>query len=631
MRWSRLVVGLVAAVGMLGGCTTGPEYAGVYRREAVAADHVLASRAGARVLARGGNAVDAGVATAFALSVVRPYSCGIGGGGFMIVHLQDDPRFGTLDIAIDARETAPAGVGPDYYEDLGEPLGSRIGGSAVGVPGTVAGLLHALETYGTLDRSQVLGEAIALAEAGFRADAHYVRSARELIRRFEEHPDWKDRFAFVWERYLLGGSVREGDLIRVPEQARALRLIAEHGAAAFYEGAIADAIVRAVRASGGVMTHEDLRAYRVREVEPLRFEFYGYELVGMPPPSSGGIAMAQIMGLLERWDVHRAYRGATHDGEPAEADADARGRTAASPDITKSEAGTGSAQRHAARIALLAEAFRHAFSDRARFLGDPAFVDVPVDALLDAAYLDRLAMRRMDTGTDGPEDYGRLGLERAGLVAPPEDDGGTSHFNVVDRWGNAVACTQTINTEFGSLVGVPEFGFCLNNEMDDFTTIRGRANAYGLIQSDRNLPAPGKRPLSSMSPTIVLDARGRVYAMAGASGGPRIITGTVQVLLPMLLIGDAAPTGTARHAVVLPRVHHQWLPDVLRLQEKNPTSPTIDGRPLFPDLVGDRLRALGYRIEPIENVANVQAIRRRADGAWEAASDPNKGGKPAGR
>ncbi len=605
MRWSGLVVGLgVVLLGLLGGCATGAGgYTSVYRHEAVAADHALASRVGAQVLARGGNAVDAAVATAFALSVVRPYSCGIGGGGFMIVHLQDDPRFGTLDVAIDARETAPAGVGADFYETMGDPLASRFGGSAVGVPGAVAGLLHALETYGTMDRADVLAGAIALAEHGFLADAHYVHSAHELIRRFEEHPDWKERFAFVWERYLLRGTVREGDRIRMPEQARALRLIAQQGGRAFYEGAIAEAIVRSVRDAGGVMTRDDLRAYRAREVEPLRFAFAGYELIGMPPPSSGGIAMAQILGLLERWGI----RGVYADPSPADIDWQAE------------------------RIALLAEAFRHAFSDRARFLGDPAFVDVPVDALLDPAYLDLLATRRMGHGAHGPEDYGRLGLEREGLIAPLVDDAGTSHFNVVDRWGNAVACTQTINTEFGSLVAVPGFGFCLNNEMDDFTTVRGRANAYGLIQSDLNLPAPGKRPLSSMSPTIVLDAQGRVYALAGASGGPRIITGTTQVLLPMLLIGDRSPEGSAGRAVVWPRVHHQWLPDVLRLQSEDPTSPLIDERPLFPDLVGDRLRAMGYSIEPIEHVANVQAIRRRANGAWEAASDPNKGGRPAGR
>lgn len=604
MGWSRLLAGLVAVLALVGGCAaTGTGYAGVYRDEAVAADHALASRVGAQVLARGGNAVDAAVATAFALSVVRPYSCGIGGGGFMIVHLQDDPRFGTLDVAIDARETAPAEVGADFYETRGDPLASRFGGSAVGVPGSVKGLLHALETYGTIDRAEVLAGAIALAEAGFLADAHYVRSARELIRRFHEHPDWKERFAFVWERYLLRGTVREGNRIRVPEQARALRQIAETGNEAFYEGAIAETIVRAVRDAGGVMTRDDLRAYRVREVDPLRFAFAGYELIGMPPPSSGGIAMAQIFGLLERWDIQGVYA----DPSPADVDWQAR------------------------RIALLAEAFRHAFSDRSRFFGDPGFVDVSVDALLDPAYLDLLATRRMGHGTHGPEDYGRLGLERKGLVAPLVDDAGTSHFNVVDRWGNAVACTQTINTEFGSLVAVPEFGFCLNNEMDDFTTVRGMANAYGLIQSDLNLPAPGKRPLSSMSPTIVLDSRGRVYALAGASGGPRIITGTTQVLLPMLLIGDRSREGSADRAVVWPRVHHQWLPDVLRLQSRDPMSPIIDGRPLFPDLVGDRLRAMGYRIEPIENVANVQAIRRRGDGAWEAASDPNKGGRPAGR
>lgn len=606
-RRSLLCLMLLLGIALVSGCATPSGHAGAFRYGAVSADHEVASRAGAEILRRGGNAVDAAVATSFTLSVVRPYSCGIGGGGFMVIHLQDDPRHGTMQSALNYRETAPAHVTPDFYERLADPLASRYGGNAVGVPGTVAGLLAALESYGTMERGEVLAPAIRAAERGFIADAHYAQSAREIIARFEASPEWKERFAFVWRRYLLEGRVREGDRVHVPEQARALRLIAERGREAFYEGEIADAIVRAIEGVGGGMTGADLAQYRPREVEPLRFGFYEFELVGMPPPSSGGVAMAQAMGLLERRDIrsHMQRGGGDAAGGPV--------------------AGDGSAisgDGVVARSHLLAEAFKHAFSDRARALGDPDHAPVAWESLLEAAYLDALAERIGDRA-QAPEFYGRAGLEGRVPTAASPDDAGTSHFNVVDRWGNAVACTETINTEFGSLVGVPDFGFCLNNQMDDFTTVRGQANAYGLRQSDLNLPAPGKRPLSSMSPIIALDRDGRVYALAGGSGGPRIITGTTQVLLAMLLRGDRG--GDPGEVVRLPRLHHQWIPNTLRLDEERETSL---GR-WEPETI-EALERLGHAVEPIANVANVQAIRRAPGGTWHAACDPNKGGKPGG-
>jgi gamma-glutamyltranspeptidase / glutathione hydrolase len=582
-----LAAGLLA---LLGACAAprAPVVAagagGVFPHAAVAADHEAASRAGVEVLRQGGNAVDAAVATSFALSVVRPYSCGIGGGGFMVIRFTDDPRFGTRDIALNYREVAPAGVGPGFYED-GSRSSTR-GGAAVAVPGTVAGLLYALEHYGTMDRRAVLAPAIRLAERGFIADEHYVDSARALARQFEQNAEYKSRFRFVWERFLREGRVNVGDRIRLPEQAQALRLIAERGAGAFYDGPIGEAIVAAVQRDGGVLTAEDLAGYRVDEGEPLTFAFRGRTFLAMPPPSSGGLAMAQVFGILERKRVW-AHR----DDE-------------------------------AAYVHILAEAFKHAFADRSRWLGDPAFVDVPVDRLMSPGYLDELA------GRVDPEralEPGRYGTEL------PEEDpshprrdgeqrGGTSHFSVVDGWGNAVSCTETINLTFGSLLAVDRYGFCLNNEMDDFTTVPGQVNAFGLRQSELNLPAPGKRPLSSMSPTIVLDADGSVRMASGASGGPRIITSTTQVILAGL--GDRAPLGeTTAPSPARGRIHHQWAPDVLSVERER-------YRAWSPSVL-EALRRRGHEVRPVDAVGNAQAIRR-VEGGWEAVSDPRKGGAPAG-
>ncbi len=554
-----------------------PPWAQVYTHEAVAADHAIASEAGAAMLRRGGNAVDAAVATAFTLSVVRPYSCGIGGGGFMVVYLAEERRA----IAINYRETCPREIGPATYENDPDPLAPTRGGKAVATPGTVAGLLYALDRYGTLERGVVLAPAILAAQEGFIVDAHYANMAQALIARFEERPEWKQRFAFVWERYLREGRVQEGDRIVNPEQARALRMIAISGAAEFYRGRIADAMVRAVGADGGVLSIHDLHEYAPLVVQPLRYEFAGKQFIAMPPPSSGGVAMAQALGILERVD-------AWHELD-----------TAWSP----------------ARMHLVIEALKHAFADRSRWLGDPEFVRVPVDALLDDDNLSAMAERISLTGSQPGESYGFGEFLPIGVP----HDSGTSHLCVVDRWGNAVACTETINLEFGSLVAVPEFGFCLNNEMDDFTAHPGEPNAFGLRQSDRNSPMHGKRPLSSMSPTIVLDVEWRVVAVAGASGGPRIISSTLQILLSVLSFDMSA-----RDAMARPRFHHQWMPDVLRVEGGAGSLASLD------ESTRQTLRALGHDLQELPAIGNAQLILRRG-GMWEAACDPRKGGRPGGR
>ena len=538
---------------------------GVYAKGAVAADHETASMAGARMLAMGGNAVDAAVAASFTLSVVRPYSCGIGGGGFMVVHLPDDPTHGFVHTAINYREQAY--VDPEYYERTGKS--STTGGAAVAIPGTVAGLLHALETYGTLDRETVLAPAIEAARAGFVVDAHYANMSGGLIDRFEDEPGMKRRFPLVWNHFLRGGNVAVGDRITNPMQALVLQRIVREGASGFYEGAVGEAVVRAIAGAGGEMTGTQLAGYTLDEREPLTRRINGHAFIAMPPPSSGGVTMLQTLMILE---------ALSYDfGNPV-MDAD--------------------------RAHQMIEALKHAFADRSRYLADPDFVEVPIDDLLDPSIIRERAQLVSDEVHE-PGFYGTPNLIPS--------DGGTSHVSVVDPFGGAVALTETINLSFGSLVGVDAYGFVLNNEMDDFTTRRGQPNAFGLMQSDRNLPAPGKRPLSSMSPTIVLDAEGRVFAVAGASGGPRIITGTMQALLNTLAGMDA------RAAVAAPRLHHQWLPDAVYAEPG-----------LMPMLARRAARGDWNEVRQRRDVGNVQLIRRDRSGGWQAASDPRKGGVPAG-
>lgn len=565
------------------------EHAAVFPRAAVAADHELASLAGAEVLAAGGNAVDAAVATSLTLSVVRPFSCGIGGGGFMLI---DAPAAGPA-LAINYRETAPAAVGPDYFQSLGRDGASLTGPHAVGVPGTVAGLMHAHERFGTLPRRRVIEPAIRAARQGFIADAAYVGAVRSAVRRLSGDPSWPERFPYAWKQLLGAGRVRVGDLITNPRHAEALELIARDGAGAFYRGPIAREIVATVRREGGPLSDQDLLGYAVAEGAPIRTRFGDCEIVTFPPPSSGGLAMAQVFGLLER--------------EMAQA----------TPPLT------GDPPVHTpVWTAAVIEAFKHAFADRAAFLADPRFVRVPVERLTSPAYLDELAART-EPGLPRPiEGYGS-----GAAAAPLPTDGGTSHLSVVDADGGAVACTETINTEFGSLVFVERYGFFLNNEMDDFTTRRGGANSYGLRQSDANLPAPGKRPLSSMSPTIVLrlgdlpPGTPRVRAVAGASGGPRIITGTTQALLNALVLGMDASA-----AVEHPRVHHQWQPDQVSIEGiRDGGAGAMPAQEAIAQWLHDR----GYAVVPAGGESTVQLILSTPAG-WEAASDPRKGGKPAG-
>lgn len=569
-----------------------PGAARVFAHGAVAADHPVASEAGAKMLRLGGNAVDAAVATSFALSVVRPESCGIGGGGFMVVCLPDDPTHGRVVTAINYRETAPGGATPDMFETTDLPDASTRSGLAVAVPGTVAGLLYALEQYGTLDRATVLQPAIDAAVGGYEADATFAGSVRTAMRRLGDQPSVTDRA--IWSDVLGRGEIRAGEIVRNLNQASVLAAIAANGADGFYRGRVARQIVQTAADRGGVLSLGDLAGYEVAEVRPLEYGFGEWTFLGMPPPSSGGVTIAETLGILER------VRSDDLVGDTGEHPSLARARSA-----------------H-----LLIESLKHAFADRSAWLADPAFVEVPVGMLLDGGYLDARAAMVDRSRTLAPMSYGTR-PEGDGARALP-DDSGTSHLSVVDQWGGAVACTETINLTFGSMIAVEGAGFCLNNEMDDFTTVRGRANAFGLVQSDSNLPEPGKRPLSSMSPTVVLGEDGRVVAVAGGSGGPRIITGTLQVLLNALTEGM-----DAGEAVSAPRLHHQWSPDAVRVEPGLYVDGVDEDSAAANALFLAGLAVRGHRVERIDTVGVVQLIVRDAEGV-HAASDPRKGGRPAG-
>lgn len=576
----RTLCSTLCALALLG-CKSGPAAApesnanSVYLNGAVAADHPVASQAGLEMLKQGGNAVDAAVATSFCLSVVRPESCGIGGGGFMLIYLPATADREARCVALNYRETSPAAVGPDYFAKA--PAGaSKSGAQAVAVPGTVKGLCHALEKYGTLKLPVVLAPAIRAAEHGVRADATFVESANELAATLEKYPELREMAAPIWMDLCDKGRVRIGDIVRQPHQARALKRLAEQGPDAFYKGEIARAIVQTIQSRGGAMTLDDLASYSVCEYEPLHGDFHGHEVFAMPPPSSGGVAMIEALGIVERrWSN-------IQDPSPTSAD----------------------------YVHLVTEAFKHAFADRAEWLADPAFVDVPTDRLLDFQYLNELATRVKMDHTNDPFTYGSI--VSAENPSPPPSDSGTSHLCAIDSAGMAVACTETINLNFGSLLTVQNFGIILNDEMDDFTTRPGEPNAFGLRQSTKNSPQPGKRPLSSMSPTILVKD-GRVTLIVGASGGPRIITATTQCILNCVMFGM-----TPQQSIQQARFHHQWLPNVLVVEDQ-----------FRKPAVMNELVARGHEVQTTAEVGNVQMIVIDEDGIL-AASDPRKGGVPAG-
>lgn len=544
----------------------------VYEKIAIAADHPAASQAGLEVHRAGGNVVDVAAAVGFALSVVRPESSGLGGGGFMVIWDAEQQRA----VTIDYRERAPAAATRDMFLDEdGQPIPelSRQGHLAAAVPHHVAGLCHAVQKYGRLDVKAVIAPAIRLAEEGVVLDAHSAEIRRETLQEFSDDPTLREKFAPFYRLYLNSGETQiAGDRIRSP-QAPLLRRIAEQGAKGFYEGPAAEALVAEMKRHNGLIRLDDLKKARPTERDPLEAPFAGGTIITMPPPSSGGVALIETLNILDAYEqVHPELSDELHRVDS----------------IT---------YRHA-----LAEAMKHAFADRATFLGDPDYVEVPTENLVAASYAKTLAAE-IDPGKTRPiEEYGRT---------LPVIDAGTTHFSVIDAGGNAVACTETINLGFGSYVVVPETGLLLNNEMDDFAAKPGLPNAFGLIQSENAAIGPGRRPLSSMTPTIYV-RDGKAVLAVGASGGPRIITATTQVFLNAIRFGMSPQA-----AIDAPRQHHQWLPNKLLLEP-----------PLWKSS-GDGLREHGHDVQRASSLAASQLTTREDDGL-RAASDPRKGGKPAG-
>ncbi|EPP1218141.1 TPA: gamma-glutamyltransferase [Morganella morganii] len=489
------------------------------RNGMVVSSQHLASQAGADILKAGGNAVDAAVAVGYAQAVVNPCCGNIGGGGFMTLHLADGKN-----IFINFRETAPASASADMYLDKDGNLikdASLYGYLAAGVPGTVKGLDYALEKYGTMKREQVMAPAIKLARDGFiltRADTDVLDTTTA---RFKQDPEAA--------RIFLkpdGSAFQPGDRLIQTDLANTLERIAKEGPPAFYEGDIPQIVEKASQAGGGKLTAKDFADYTISEVAPVTCTYRGYEFISAPPPSSGGVTICQTLNILEGYDLKAM--------------------------------GFNSADY----IHTLTEAMRHSYMDRNTFLGDPAFVKNPTEKLTSKAYAEELR-KEIIPGKATPSAQVQPGT---GPHEKPE----TTHYSVVDNKGNAVSTTYTINGRFGAVVIPPGTGFFLNDEMDDFTTKIGEKNMYGLVQGERNAIAPGKRPLSSMSPTIVTKD-GKIFLVLGSPGGSRIISITLQTALNIIDHGMAP-----QEAVNAPRIHHQWLPDEVYYEQRGVSKDSLN-------------------------------------------------------
>lgn len=534
----------------------------------VASDTPRASKVGAQVLARGGNAVDAAAATALALGVVNPTSSGIGGGGFALIYVAKEKRVYILDF----RETGPAAISPKSFVRNGalDTSLSVRGGLAVGVPGEVAGLTTMVKRFGKRSWRQAVNPAARLARRGFVVTPFLARATRLsslLI------PTSTPLGRVLYPR---GRLLRTGQRMRRPKLARTLSRIGRLGAAGFYRGPVANDIIKTVKASGGVMTLADLRSYKVIERNPLWGAWRGYTIATMPLPSSAGVVILEALGILQ----------------------------STSFDVAKLPA--------ADRTHVISEVLKHAFADRSRFLGDAKPAQLAGGKLLAPSRLARLGKRISLAKIKPHATYGDSSLSSG--QTPPAKGSGTSHVCVVDAAGNAVALTTTVNGYFGAKLMAGKSGVVLNNEIDDFSLRSGVPNQFGLVQSDFNLVGPGKRPLSSMSPTLVFKGTD-VVGCFGGSGGPYIISGTIQTLLNVF-----ARKMNAKAAVEAFRVHHQWKPDRLVIDADAPAT-VIESLKKRGHAVNARARSSSPRA--------VQAIVVRPDGKREAASDSRKGGAPA--
>ena len=531
----------------------------------VATRSPLASEVGANALAQGGNAIDAAVAAGFALAVTHPAAGNLGGGGFMVVRLASGEV-----VANDHRERAPAAASRDMYlDDAGEVVAGLSTAShlAVGVPGTVAGLLDAHERYGELDRAAVLDPAIALAEAGFAISRDLASSLAQVLPRMAKYPASMTVFAGA-----DGAAFEVGHVLRQPDLAATLKRIRERGKDGFYQGRTADLLAQEMERGGGLVTREDLAAYRSVWREPIRGEYRGHEIVSMPPPSSGGILLVQMLNMLEGFDLKALGHGA------------------------------------AATVHRMVEVERRAYADRALHLGDADFYPVPVATLIDKGYaagrLKSFHPNRASLSAD----------IAAGEVA--EESAETTHVSVLDAAGNAVAYTTTLNMGYGAKMVVEGAGFLLNNEMDDFSARPGVANVYGLLGGEANAIEPGKRMLSSMSPTILL-RDGEPVLVTGSPGGSTIITTVLQIIVNVL-----DHDMSLSEAVAAPRFHHQWQPDRI----------VVERFGLSPDTVA-ALEAMGHGnlmvLPPGRHIGDANSVMR-VDGELLGMADPRNAGAAAG-
>lgn len=524
----------------------------VGKRGVVASVQPLATSAGIEALRNGGNAIDAAVAVALTLGVVDGHNSGIGGGCFMLIRLAD----GKI-VAFDGREMAPAAASRDMFirNGAGDTELSQTGALASGIPGSLAVYAHVLAEYGKRSLAQAILPAAEIAEKGFAIDRVYASKLEATSAQLARFPASKAVF------FREDGKVfQEGETLRLTDLARSYRQIAEHGVSWFYRDGFPQIVGKWMAENGGVITAEDFARYQFKERDPLRTTYRGYEIVSFPPPSSGGVHVAEILNILERFDL-------TH--------------------LTQAD-----------RCHVIAESMKLAFADRAYWLGDPDFVPVP-RGLIDKDYAHSLAERiKMESA---------LRVESHGI--PPEAttrlfEKHTTHFCTADGEGNWVACTATVNTAFGSKVIIPGTGILLNDQMDDFSIQPGVANAFKLIGGEQNAVAPGKRPLSSMSPTLVLQ-QGQPKLALGAAGGPTIITQTVLNLIGALDFHLPLDADLAQ-----PRLHHQWVPDELRVEKTMPSE------------VIQSLRQRGHQVQIVTTAGASQIIGTDDEGRLVGASEP---------
>jgi gamma-glutamyltranspeptidase / glutathione hydrolase len=531
----------------------------------VVAQEKTAARIGADILKRGGNAIDAAVATGFAMAVTYPRAGNLGGGGFMVIHSAERHE----DVAIDYRETAPAATTPRIFlgsDGKPDTAKSRDSALGIGVPGTPAGLALALAKYGSgkFTLADLLQPAIDLARNGFPVTDDGADTLPDWHRRLARWPS----AAKIFSR-ADGTSLREGDTLLQTDLAATLSTIATQGPRGFYEGAVAEKLVKAIGEAGGIMTLDDLKSYQPVIRQPVHGSYRGYDIVSMPQPSSGGVVLVETLNILEGFPMQDMKRGS------------------------------------APSLHVMIEAMKRAYADRARYLGDPAFVSAPVATLITKEYA---AKQRASIDLDKATPW-----TDALSAVPPREGSNTTHFSVVDSRGNAISNTYTLNFSYGVGLVAEGSGVLLNNELDDFTAAPGASNAYGLVGFEANLPGPGKRPLSSMSPTIVLKD-GQPVLVTGSPGGSRIISTVLQVILNVLDYNlDVAA------AVAAPRLHHQWLPDEVRIE-----------RGFAEDTLAE-LRAKGHRVVEPMGQTSANSIAVTPNGLLGAPDPRTRGAEAAGQ